>query len=122
MSGAGHCPDLEKKAAAKGNLVIKRPKEDEVFIDIDTQDQYLQFLMVRKFFYEHGYIRNTEDWPSPSGREGHRHIVVRWHRMLTEWERVALQSIFGSDPKREMLSWQGLEAGHQGVSVFFEKP
>lgn len=122
MSAGGHDPDLKKRAAKKGNLVIKRPKDDEVFIDVDTQDQYLQFLMVQKFFQEHGYILNTEDSASPSGREHHRHIVVRWYRALSEYERVALQTILGSDPKREMLSWQGLEAGHQGVSVFFENP
>jgi hypothetical protein len=42
-------------------------------------------------------------------------------RDLTPIERVTLQTILGSDPKREFLSFNRIENGDEHPTLFFER-
>lgn len=133
MSLVGTVDQAEEKAAAKG-LRCVLPKPSELFIDIDNGAAYDRFLDVFIMLTAKPYgsdldepfgprMRIVRDTPSPSGLPDRRHIVVDTGRPLaSELERVALQAILGSDPKREAASWLHLQQGVTNVSRFFEKP
>lgn len=118
MSGSGHDPFIDVKAE-KLAVRIVRPKARELFIDIDGPVSLGVFRRAERFFLEMGLHKGTV--MTESKTPGNFHAVVTWIRKLTEYERVGLQAIYGSDLKREMLGWQGLEAGHDDVTCFFEK-
>lgn len=118
MSGSGHNPATAEKAAQLG-MGIRRPLARELFIDIDGSAALLQFRRTERFFVEMGLQDSA--LVTKSKTEGNYHAVVTWRRKLTEYERLGLQAIYGSDLKREMLGWQGLERGHDDVTCFFEK-
>lgn len=110
------------ESAAQGRgLVIVRPADNELFVDIDDArdlDVFHQSLGVLGPLVL-GYDRA----PSPSGRPDRYHIRVRLSRPVKDdRERVALQALLGSDRLHEALSWAAAERGVVGVTVFFEKP
>lgn len=110
------------KAAKEKGLVIVLPKANELFIDIDDAEGLARF---EKFFpkvrelieVERHHIR-----PSPSGEKDHYHITVVFAHALFDYERIALQAILGSDPMREVLSWQRQRNGQENPTLFFERP
>jgi hypothetical protein len=109
-------------AAGKG-CVVRVPGPRELFIDIDSDEANVSFERLRKACPA-DLIDRVDRTPSPSGRPGHYHIVVRLNRDLRDdRERVLLQAVLGSDPMRELLSWRRIENGSDSasVSIFFEK-
>jgi hypothetical protein len=116
--------DVEAAALAKG-LTVRYPEPNELFIDIDTVEQYAQHLNLLTIFTNHEEIEGTIASVSPSGKPGRFHVVVRLKRpVVDETERVMLQALLGSDTKRELLSWRRIDDGAEdkAISVFFEKP
>lgn len=114
---------LEAAATRKG-LVIRYPEPNELFVDIDSPEQYAAHRELLEIFRRHQACEWVS-WPSPSGKAGREHIVVTMDRPVKDAaERVMLQSLLGSDPKREALSWLRIQRGCEDkvVSVFFEKP
>lgn len=108
----------EEQAKAKGCIVVE-PKPNELFIDIDRVEDL-------EFFYKQiGHI--TKRCPlsyevRPSLRKDHFHVVVCFeNRELTEWERIALQAVLGSDRVRELISVFRLLDGDKTPTLFFEK-
>jgi len=83
--------------------IIVEPATDELFIDIDSEDDFelldnrLQTLRLNGVGVD--TIRTT-----PSRRSGHYHVVLRLDRNIDPTMRVALQACLGSDRKREILS------------------
>lgn len=107
-------------AKQKGCTVVW-PREDELFIDIDSQlgsQQFtLSFLVLQELYPNAKLKRNT---PSISRKPYHRHIVVSVGEALTAEKRILLQALLGSDLMREMLALKHLRDGHP-PTVFFEK-
>lgn len=89
--------------ADKNGLDILVPDEDELQIDIDTEEQYQQFLKaVENLNYmimcPFNIVHNE---PSKSGLP-RRHIVIKMAEPLDASLRIALQACLGSDLRREM--------------------
>lgn len=117
-------------AGARGQ-VVRIPEEDELFLDLDTEEQYAQFgvqvamlnrLLAQAAPEAPAFFVLAEERPSRRGLP-HRHVVVRCARDLqSPLERVLLQAVLGSDPKREALDWVRIVTGSHTPSVFFETP
>lgn len=60
---------------------------------------------------------NVEELSSKS--KGHYHIIVTFDHALSMWERLALQSILGSDSKREILNCARALNGEGNPTVLF---
>jgi hypothetical protein len=115
--------EIAHKEAAERGCIVVVPGVRELFIDIDNDAQHETFnknIEIVKRIESGAQVRRAR---SPSGEQGHWHIVVTLKRDLKdEAERIMLQSILGSDPMREALSWQRLQAGDKQPTLFFEKP
>jgi hypothetical protein len=98
---------------------VRKPANDELFVDIDSEEAYKQFFhvwpLVKRHFAYH-YVMT----PSKSGLPK-RHAVVRLvrkdHSLL---EKIALQAALGSDGRREVISVVRAVKGEENVVVFFE--
>ena len=80
------------------------PQDNELQIDIDTQEQYRQFIQELFPILErelNGVI--MKQTISKGGLPG-RHIYIRLPFKIDTFTRIALQASVGSDPKRELLS------------------
>ncbi len=110
------------RMAEERGLVVVEPAPNQLFLDIDSKQGWVQFLeqvdRVRSMFPG---LSATEA-PSPSGKPWKRHVVVELPFKLTEIERIALQAILGSDPTREAMSWLRLQRKEATPTLFFEKP
>jgi hypothetical protein len=96
---------------AQGYRVIE-PKDDELFIDIDTVGQLATFernwpIFERDITAWFGEAPVYEKRVSDSG-EPHVHIIVKLPFEIvgtdSNFERIAWQAALGSDPTRELIS------------------
>jgi hypothetical protein len=109
----------EEDAERKGCYIVL-PESNELFIDIDNEEQFQ--LFTRRFdelCRVCNYVLTWECKPSKSGGE-HRHIVVNANKDFDMWERIALQFALGSDPVRETLSTLRAAHGIENPTKFFE--
>ena len=96
------------------------PEKDELFIDIDSEEDYKHFSkMITRVMKEFTGITFTEK-PSKSGLPK-RHIVVRWPWEIENIERITWQAILGSDRTREMLSMFRMYNEDPVPTLFAEK-
>lgn len=110
-----------EQAAAKGCRVVL-PGDDELFIDVDEVGSWLRFVDNFARMSEYLHAAEYESRPSPSGREGRMHVVVRLGRPVESvYERILLQALLGSDLTREALSWLRAKRGEENPTLFFEK-
>jgi hypothetical protein len=103
-------------AESKGCRIVY-PEPNELFIDIDTYEDWDRFL---------SHIDKFKDWrwkarPSPSGMPWRKHVVVTLPSPVSERTRIFYQVALGSDIHREMLSWKRLEKGETAPTMFLEK-
>lgn len=101
-------------------LEVVLPKANELQIDIDSTDDYALFDMHFGILLQYEVAQVTRDEPSKSGGE-RRHITVQMGRDVTNMERMLLQSVLGSDRKREILSWVQQCNGDPNPTLFLEK-
>ncbi len=116
-----HLTIEESEAAAKSmGLVIRKPKANELFLDIDNAHDLDIFTKhVEKLS---DIVKAYVATPSKSGGSK-KHIVVTLHRPVKSLtERLLLQAVLGSDRLRELLGWKRIEAGNKNCSLLFEKP
>jgi|ERR1700722_139612 len=113
--------EIAFKEAEERGCVVVVPKANELFVDIDTKEQFDMFTRCLEV------LRRTEKctatWTeSPSGEPHHFHMIVSLERDVKDpLERITLQACLGSDPMREMLSWQRYKCGDNVPTLFFEK-
>lgn len=120
--------ELELYAQERG-LVVRYPKPNELFIDIDSQQDMDFCLEQMKILREKLGVQVAEDelvlqiTPSRSNYPGKFHVVLTFPEYIYfSWvTRIAFQAMLGSDRQRELLSW--FDAGHAPgtATVFFEK-
>ncbi len=103
-------------AESKG-LVARFPLANELFVDIDSKEDLARFDRVKDLIH---IINSTSVTKSRSKPEG-KHIVCNLDRPITPLERIALQAILGSDPRREAHSYNRLQANDPLPTLFFEK-
>jgi len=101
-----------------GGEVIK-PANDEIFLDIDTEEDYLEFrsrlLRIKK------WVKDEKIYQSKSGLP-HRHIVIRMSFPVNNWQRIAIQLALNSDPTKEFLSLKRILLEIPDPVVLFRYP
>lgn len=114
-----YAQSLRKAEDADLDVVI--PASNELFIDIDTDENYKEYQYNMELIEQHNpkFVHDVLVAPSKSGLPG-RHITVQWHKELTDEQRIGLQAILGSDRKREMLSYLSMSRGHEHPTLFYE--
>lgn len=101
---------------------ILYPDPDELFIDIDTEEQYQTFLRhFHRLREEKGTFDDIQfiERFSKSGPP-RRHIHVRMPNKLSSVERIAWQAVLGSDLVRELLSMIRWSKVDQWPTLFCE--
>lgn len=97
------------------------PKDSELFIDIDTNEQYQIFKRQFDLLWNSGiYLNKVYDKPSKSGPP-HRHIIVSVGAPINDKERILFQSLLCSDPVRDALSYIRWVNGIENPILFVEK-
>lgn len=119
MINAVYNQEQIEQARAAGLDVIE-PGPDEIFVDLDSQqDQYVMEALL-PLFSQNGLA--IEVVKVSRSRNGNKHAYLKAGRSLTDLERVALQAILGSDRKREAMGFLRILNGIAPVTLFFEKP
>ena len=96
------------------------PEDNEVQLDIDTQEQ-------RDFVYER--IRELKEWEKiivsqTESKKGHPHyhICIKFpNHKFTPMERIGIQAVMGSDCVREWLNTLRYINGDSQPSCLFER-
>lgn len=96
------------------------PGPQEIQIDVDTEESYLECLeRINSLKDCLDFKIIVKDKESKSGHP-HHHITIDMGIDLTNWQRVALQAVLGSDPVRERLNAARLFTDNKYPIVFFE--
>ena len=100
--------------------VVKLPKGDEVFVDIDSGAAFDEYRTRLLWYRTQCAITEVSVTPSKSGFP-HVHIVLRAPHTLTDMEHIAIAALLGSCPNAVLCSLRN--AQHFDISPvrFFEK-
>jgi hypothetical protein len=92
------------KRMSDAGFEIYYPEPDELLLDFDTEEAVLTFKdRLKKLRAELKLQLPARIWPSKSGYPRcHASVRVTW--VLTIRQRIAFQTVLGSDPVRELLS------------------
>lgn len=109
------------EAEARGDEVLVATDPHELYIDIDGPDARKQFDRMLPIVEREYGCCVAQRWQSKT--PGHEHIIVRvTDREFTIAERIALQTILGSDPLRDLLTLKRLHDGvEQPIRLFRPK-
>lgn len=99
----GYVEEIDKNTTAQTmGCTARYPTENEIFCDLDTDEQLAAFLL-RFDFLQEILDEYTFTKELMSSRNGNTHAVVTVMPEITQEVRLMVQSMLGSDPKREML-------------------
>lgn len=102
-------------------VIVREPKQ--LLIDLDDGDMP-RFRRSLRRFCEVQAVSAWRHWPSSS--PGHIHIMVELDTTAvdapTDAEAVAMQSMLGSDPKRELLALKRIALDNPYYSFLFQPP
>jgi hypothetical protein len=109
-----------QEAIEKG-LNVVYPKNNELLLDIDTEEQI--DLFEERFEYIQKYFDCTYEVKNSQSGYPHCHIYVTFdeNTKLNELERIFLQLFLGSDPIRELLSYLRWNNGDVSPTLLLEK-
>lgn len=109
------------KNAERNGATVLYPQPNELFLDIDTLDQYNQMFdrlpRLLELFGCQAAIKR--DVPSNSGGE-HRHVIIELSIQVDNATRAGLQMFLGSDPVRDVLALRRIMAGVYDPIIFIE--
>jgi hypothetical protein len=108
MSDLSVAVDEAARDAIKTGHAVIRGDEHHVLLDLDTDVEKEKFnqqfpLLAREFDGLGVTIEETARWKSKSGIG--EHSVLRVSKPLVLFERLLIQSVLGSDQKRELLAY-----------------
>jgi len=110
--------NLQEEAKKKG-LKVVFPKNNQLFVDIDSEEQMKVFReridMLKSLFDCESEIKVSQ-----SGHP-HYHIYVDIKTAICNTERILLQLFLGSDVMHEFLSYRDYVNGEAYPVLFFEK-
>lgn len=114
--------DLEK-FAKEHNLRIVYPSDNQLQVDIDCEADFLVFKQHFQIFIEQEQFQNAHFHSAPSRNkpEGKHIIITVPGFKFTPLQRIAYQSVLGSDRKRELLCLFDLLHDNTKTTLFFEK-
>lgn len=119
MSKSSLTIDAMLAAAAAKGATVRYPNPDELFLDLDSDEDWIFFGSQFELLADSGLIKDYTAGFSRSGAP-HRHIVVRLNRDVRDnEERLMLQAMLGSDRKHELLSFLAIPT-NPNPTVFFE--
>lgn len=101
------------------NCIVKVAKDNELFIDIDTEERFNLFEAMQHILCKYFPVTGILISPSKQGLP-HRHIVVTLDNDYGLGHRIALQAALGSDSMRELLSIRRACYQEENVVIFFE--
>jgi hypothetical protein len=105
-----------EKAEQNGQVVVV-PRNNELFVDLDTEESITLFKERIKEISRYVGIKYSL-LPSKSGN---KHGYVELDRNInSDYERLFLQLLLGSDPIRELLSWGRVVNNDPTPTLFFE--
>jgi len=108
-----------KKHAERHNLIVHPADNNELQIDLDTSEQEEHYRKILPSVADVYDIKDIVETPSKSGKL-HARIFLAYP--LSIEERIALQAILGSDPKKELCSLRNWLKGDEMPILLFEKP
>lgn len=108
-----------KKYAKENDLRIVVPTARELFIDIDSEEDYKIFSKQFYLLTQFGLV--YKDYRLTTSKSGNKHVVVTLLNPITPTERILLQAVLGSDRTRELLSYIRIRKGDPTPTIFFEK-
>lgn len=104
--------------AAGFSIIV--PKTNELFVDLDTEDQYRRFEVMFDTMHVKFPGITCEIKESAGGYpKRHAYITLTWD--VSEYERIAWQAILCSDPYREMCSMKRVMTGSLPATIFKER-
>lgn len=116
-----HMPNSQRAIdeAAKLGMDVVFPADNQLQIDIDKEEDYVYMNSVLDVLDVHWGIKDMEVHPSKSFGEK-RHVTITLYRDIDVKERILLQACFGSDRKRELLSYLQVIHGDEHPVLFLE--
>lgn len=103
LEAQGYIEEINKDTVAETMGCMARfPNENEVFCDLDTPEQ-LDIFNTRYEFMRDILDEYTFTVEFLTSRNGNTHAVVTVFPAITDEVRLMMQSMLGSDPKREIL-------------------
>lgn len=123
FDGALNPADWEKKndiARTKQGVEVIIRKPNELLLDLDDAIAYERYQEIVELLDSCGLVESIDDWKSKSGVNSHARITLRFD--LSPLEATALQSIMGSDPRRELLNLVGHLNGIPEPSKLYKYP
>lgn len=108
--------------AARLGLTLVMPKDDELFIDLDSPDAMARFSLLFDDEFTQVYPLASVKFTTSSGGNIHAYVTVPELKPLKMEERLALEAALGGDPLRQMIAVKHHREGYAYPSVFFEKP
>lgn len=121
---ATNCYNIDRDAeciAYNLGMDLVVPKNNQLQLDIDTEEAYKKFQDKLTMMYYVGFAPSEiSENPSKSGLPN-RHITVSFPEEMDVWKRIALQFFFQSDPIREGLACLRVLINNPHPIVFFEK-
>lgn len=106
-----------EEVAMYRNCITVYPKDNELQIDIDSEEAYDVFNNNIEYLE---FVTDIKTTLSSSGYP-HRHITVSTNRTFTDIERIAFQFMLGSDFIRESLNLLRASNGIKNPIRLFEK-
>ena len=113
-------PDSPEEIAARRRKDIVYPRDNELFVDIDSEEALELFNLHVEVLMEKLPGVVVCIGREPSSTEGHYHVTVKLSYPVDPQERILLQAILGSDPTRELLSYIFFKNGREKPTLFFE--
>ena len=115
--------------ANDNDLTIRRAAVNELFVDLDTEEQYTLFKDQLEVLQQVVEVVKVEVTPSKSGLPArHAVVTIRCPRTKnppdgtpTMMERLALQAMLGSDRRCEILRYVRYHFNVPDAVIFLEK-
>jgi hypothetical protein len=125
IKGNDHVIHVQTKINESGeqdNFEIVLPRPNQLQLDYDVPELPEQFhkvldIAAQAFCKLHGSLFYTVR----KSRHNNLHITIDFPRDLTDIERIAWQSVFGSDPMREALSLMSVHRGIANPTLLIER-
>lgn len=115
-----------EQEAEKVDCVVVYPEPNQLQLDLDSDEAFqlyekrLKDLYWRTSHPAYQLVCDPVVRPSKSGYP-HRHVTLTFaNHTFTEWERIGMQMMLGSDPVRESLNALRLASGVQKPCRLFE--
>lgn len=105
--------------AAKEGFLVRLPRNNELFVDIDTEGDFALFVENYERLKKAGKALSYAARPSKSGGDK-QHVIVTLSMSVLAEERLLLQACLGSDRVRELLGYLRAKTGNPYPTLFFE--